>query len=200
MMMGGPFGGPIDLTDPEKAAQLGLPPLQIVRQHEIIDLHKVESGYKGTFVMKNFRPFLKKGEKDEDHVEITFEIEIATPERSLFKEQAREAQIPAKNGYIGVLPDHAPLLSELGAGVLTFSGGAAEVRMAVSGGFLEVLDNHVRVLADAAQLASEVDVPKAEADLKAAEAEAARASEEGEVALALGSAAAAQAKIDAARK
>lgn len=51
----------------------------------------------------------------------TFEIEIATPERLLGREQAVRAQIPAKEGYIGVLPDHAPLLSILGVGVLTYT-------------------------------------------------------------------------------
>jgi len=48
-----------------------------------------------------------------------FEIEIATPERLLAREKAIRAQIPAKEGYIGVLPDHAPLLSQLGIGAMT---------------------------------------------------------------------------------
>ena len=51
----------------------------------------------------------------------TFDIEIATPERLLAREKAVRAQIPAKDGYIGVLPDHAPLLSELGIGALTYT-------------------------------------------------------------------------------
>src|ERR1035438_5133029 len=51
----------------------------------------------------------------------TFDIEIATPERLLSKEKAIRAQIPAKDGVIGVLPDHAPLLSELGIGALTYT-------------------------------------------------------------------------------
>ena len=51
----------------------------------------------------------------------TFQIEIATPERLLVSAQAMRAQIPAKEGYIGVLPDHAPLLSELGYGALTYT-------------------------------------------------------------------------------
>jgi F-type H+-transporting ATPase subunit epsilon len=51
----------------------------------------------------------------------TFEIEIATPERLLAREKAVRAQIPAKEGYIGVLPDHASLLSELGIGAMTYT-------------------------------------------------------------------------------
>ena len=51
----------------------------------------------------------------------TFDIEIATPERLLAREKAIRAQIPAKDGYIGVLPDHASLLSELGIGALTYT-------------------------------------------------------------------------------
>ena len=46
----------------------------------------------------------------------TFELEIATPERQLVREQAVRAQIPGKDGYMGILPGHAALLSELGIG------------------------------------------------------------------------------------
>ena len=53
----------------------------------------------------------------------TFELMIATPERELLREQVTEAQIPAKNGFIGVLPGHAPLLSELGVGFLSYRDG-----------------------------------------------------------------------------
>jgi F-type H+-transporting ATPase subunit epsilon len=101
----------------------------------------------------------------------TFEIEIATPERLLWRDQAVRAQIPTKDGYIGVLPDHAPLLSILGAGVLTYTTQDNQHHiMAIRGGFLEILDNHVRVLPDKAEKASEIDVAKAEQELKDAEA------------------------------
>ena len=50
----------------------------------------------------------------------TFELEVATPERLLVREQVSEAQVPAANGYLGILPGHAPLLGELGAGELTY--------------------------------------------------------------------------------
>ena len=53
----------------------------------------------------------------------TFELEIATPEKLVLREQVEEAQIPAENGYIGVLPEHSPLLSELGIGELSYLAG-----------------------------------------------------------------------------
>ena len=67
----------------------------------------------------------------------TFEIEIATPERLLAREQAIRAQIPAAEGYIGVLPDHAPLLSELGIGAMTYTTpDDHRFSLAVRGGYV----------------------------------------------------------------
>src|ERR1700677_3884197 len=72
----------------------------------------------------------------------TFEIEIATPERLLAREKAVRAQIPAKDGYIGMLPDHASLLSELGIGALTFTTPEDHrFSLAACRGFLEINDN-----------------------------------------------------------
>jgi F-type H+-transporting ATPase subunit epsilon len=99
----------------------------------------------------------------------TFQLEIATPERLLLKEDVSEAQIPAAQGYLGVLPEHAPLLSELGTGDLTFKVGSREGHLAVNGGWVEVLPEHVRVLANSAEHASEIDVARAESALKRAE-------------------------------
>lgn len=99
-----------------------------------------------------------------------FQIEIATPERLLASAPATRAQVPGRDGYFGILPDHAALLSELGYGPLTyFSEGKLEV-LAVYGGFVEVLDNHVRVLANSAEAGEEIDPKQAEDSLKAAEA------------------------------
>ena len=97
----------------------------------------------------------------------TFEIEIATPERSLVQDTAIRAQIPGKEGYIGVLPDHAALVSELAIGTLTYAT-AQEARnvVAVHGGFVEVLDNHVRVLADLAEPGVEIDLQRAQRALE----------------------------------
>jgi F-type H+-transporting ATPase subunit epsilon len=65
----------------------------------------------------------------------------------LAREKAVRAQIPAKDGYIGVLPDHAALLSELGIGALTYTTPEDHrFSIAICGGFLEIHDNVVRVL------------------------------------------------------
>ena len=81
----------------------------------------------------------------------TFEIQIATPEKLIAQEQATEAQIPGKTGYMGILPDHAALLSELGEGDLSFVSGGQTKTFKITGGYVEVRDNHVRVLADKAE-------------------------------------------------
>ncbi|HTC89608.1 MAG TPA: ATP synthase F1 subunit epsilon, partial [Bryobacteraceae bacterium] len=100
----------------------------------------------------------------------TFDIEIATPERLLAREKAIRAQIPAKEGYIGVLPDHAALLSELGIGALTYTTPEDHrFSLAIAGGFLEIHNNVVRVLTDQAEKGQEIDVTKAEQDLKHAQ-------------------------------
>ncbi len=130
-----------------------------------------------------------------------FEIEIATPERLLAREKAIRAQIPAKDGYIGVLPDHAPLLSELGIGALTYTTPGDQLfTMAVCGGFLEINDNVVRVLTDVAEKAHEIDVSKAEQDLKQAQEAIINPALGMDIASALIASSHAQARIDAARK
>jgi F-type H+-transporting ATPase subunit epsilon len=78
----------------------------------------------------------------------TFEIEIATPEKLVVKQAAETAQIPGKDGYMGILPGHAALLSELGQGVLSITLAGRTDDYNITGGYVEVRDNHVRVLAD----------------------------------------------------
>jgi F-type H+-transporting ATPase subunit epsilon len=99
----------------------------------------------------------------------TIELEVVTPERQLVKESVTEAQVPAREGYIGVLPGHAPLLSLLGSGPLTYAPktGPRKV-LAIHGGFVEVLPDHIRVLANLAERAEEIDLEKARAALKLA--------------------------------
>jgi F-type H+-transporting ATPase subunit epsilon len=131
----------------------------------------------------------------------TFEIEIATPERLLSRERAIRAQIPAKEGYIGVLPDHAPLLSELGIGALTFTTpDDHRFSLAIRGGFLEIYNNVVRVLTDFAERGHEVDVTQAEKDLKHAQEAMVNPALGMDIAAALIAVRHAQARIDAARK
>ena len=131
----------------------------------------------------------------------TFEIEIATPDRLLVREQAVRSQIPCRNGYIGVLPDHAPLLSEMGIGVLTYvTRDDHRFSMAIKHGFVEVLDNHVRVLADEAEYGNEIDVTQAEKDLRHAEHDMLNPAIGIDIASALIAWRHARARIDAARK
>jgi F-type H+-transporting ATPase subunit epsilon len=131
----------------------------------------------------------------------TFEIEIATPERLLAREKAVRSQIPAKDGYIGVLPDHAALLSELGIGALTFTTpDDHRFSIAIAGGFLEIKDNVVRVLSDTAEKGHEIDVTKAEQELKQAQDAMVNPALGIDIASALTAALHAQARIDAARK
>ena len=84
----------------------------------------------------------------------TFQLEVATPERLLVDAQVTDAELPGKDGYMGILPGHAPLLSVLGTGTLTYSEGGAKKVLNIEGGFAEVYNDHVRVLADKAEAVS----------------------------------------------
>ena len=92
----------------------------------------------------------------------TFRLEIATPDRPLLDKPVEEAQIPATTGYLGILPHHAPLLAELGVGKLSYKVGGKEESLLVLEGFLEVLPDHVRVLANAAENPSDIDIQRAQ--------------------------------------
>ena len=98
----------------------------------------------------------------------TFILEVATPERLVVRESVSEVQIPAENGMLGILPDHAPLLAQLGVGELAYQAGTSRNTMAVSGGWVQILNNHVRVLTDRAERPNEIDVARAQAALKRA--------------------------------
>jgi F-type H+-transporting ATPase subunit epsilon len=131
----------------------------------------------------------------------SFEIEIATPERLLAREKAIRAQIPAKEGYIGVLPDHASLLSELGIGAMTYTTPEdRRFSLAIRGGFLEIHNNVVRVLSDIAEKGHEIDTSAAEKDLKHAQDAMVNPALGVDLAAALIAVRHAQARIDAAKK
>jgi F-type H+-transporting ATPase subunit epsilon len=93
----------------------------------------------------------------------TFQLEIVTPEKKIVDTAATEAQIPGKNGYLGILPGHAPLITELAVGEVTFHAGNnnEEQRLALAWGFAEVLPNKVTILAETAERPSEIDVERA---------------------------------------
>jgi len=91
----------------------------------------------------------------------TFQLEIVTPEKKVVETAAEEIQIPGKNGYLGVLPGHAPLITELAVGEIKFHAGSEEQRLAVAWGFAEVLPDKVTILAETAERPSEIDVERA---------------------------------------
>ena len=101
---------------------------------------------------------------------MTLTLEIATPQRLLIREEVSEAQIPARKGEIGMRPQHAPLIAELGIGVLSYVAEGRRRELAVSGGVVELLPDRVRVLADAAEHADDIDVKRAEEGIRRADA------------------------------
>ena len=125
-------------------------------------------------------------------------LEVVTPERLLVREDVSAVQAPAKNGYLGILPGHAPLLAELGTGYLNFEAGPKRWYLAVHGGYLEILNNHVRILATAAERAEEIDVERARLAMKRAEEEMTNPSLGIDPAFALHALQRAQARLDAA--
>jgi F-type H+-transporting ATPase subunit epsilon len=96
-------------------------------------------------------------------------LEVVTPEREVVRESVAEVQIPGRAGYLGILPGHTPLLTQLATGALSYRQGGQTRRLAVSGGYAEVLPDRVIVLADVAERAEEIDAARARAALAAAE-------------------------------
>jgi len=99
----------------------------------------------------------------------TFQLEIVTPEKKVVETAAEEVQIPGKNGYLGVLPGHAPLITELSVGEITFRGNSIVQRLAVAWGFAEVLPDKVTILAETAERPAEIDVERARKSKERAE-------------------------------
>jgi F-type H+-transporting ATPase subunit epsilon len=97
-------------------------------------------------------------------------VEIVTAEQLVYSEEGVERLIvPGVEGELGVLTLHAPLLTMIQPGVLRIVKGGDEVEMAITGGFIEVRDNRVTILADAAERAEEIDETRAEAARRRAE-------------------------------
>ena len=91
------------------------------------------------------------------------ELVIVTPTRQLLRARTNEVSLPGANGYLGILPGHAPLMTELGIGELAFQGAPQGAPLAIVRGFAEVLPDRVTVLAETAELAAEIDLERAEA-------------------------------------
>src|SRR5579863_9663937 len=99
----------------------------------------------------------------------TFQLEIVTPEKMVVRDVAEEMQIPGKNGYLGILPRHAPLITELAVGEITYRGGGETHRLAVAWGFAEVLPDKVTILAETCEHPTEIDTKRAQESKQRAE-------------------------------
>jgi F-type H+-transporting ATPase subunit epsilon len=130
----------------------------------------------------------------------TFQLEVATPERLLVDEQVTSAELPGANGYLGILAGHASLMSALAPGVLSYEGGGGPHVFAIAGGFVEISDNHVRVLADEAEAAGDIQVDKARQELEKASRDLQNAKDTAQSEAALRAAQHAQARLDAAAR
>ncbi len=102
-------------------------------------------------------------------------LQIVTPERLAYEDEVDSVQLPGSEGELGILPHHAPLLATLGAGELRIRKGGQEESFAVFGGFVQVRPDKVIVMAETADLSSEIDLERA----REARREAERALESG---------------------
>lgn len=89
------------------------------------------------------------------------QLEVVTPERRVLAEPVDMVTVPGLGGELGILPGHTPLISQLQTGVLTYVQEGKSYPLHVSGGFVEVRDDHVSVLADIAELPDEIDAARA---------------------------------------
>jgi F-type H+-transporting ATPase subunit epsilon len=97
------------------------------------------------------------------------QLDIVTPERLAFSEEVDAVTLPGSEGELGILPHHAPLVSTLGVGELRIRKGSTEESFAIFGGFLQVLPDKVIVLAETADMASDIDLDKAQEARREAE-------------------------------
>ncbi len=92
----------------------------------------------------------------------SFQLEIVTPEKLVVKTTAAEIQIPGLNGYLGILPGHAPLITELSVGIISYCEQSETRILSVAWGFAEVLPGKVTILAETAEHPGEIDVTRAQ--------------------------------------
>ena len=108
----------------------------------------------------------------------TFSLRIVSPEGNVLKEDVEFVVLPSELGELGILPNHAPLIAGLDVGVIRYTLNSTIKRVAITGGFVEVIDNSVTVLADTAELSEEIDLTRAvEAKERAMKRLAARSNE-----------------------
>jgi|SRR6201987_4533110 F-type H+-transporting ATPase subunit epsilon len=130
----------------------------------------------------------------------TFQLEIVTPDKLVVKDTAEEMQIPGKNGYMGILPGHAPLISELGVGQISYRNGNETHYLCVAWGFAEVLPDKVTILAETAERGEEVNCERAQKAKERAEKRLASGDAEVDVARAQDALAKANNRLEAAAK
>ena len=90
------------------------------------------------------------------------QLEVVTPEKIAFREAVDEVVVPGRDGELGILPNHTPLISQLKTGILTYRQGNERKQLHVSGGFVEVLSDRVSVLSDVAERPEEIDLDRAQ--------------------------------------
>jgi F-type H+-transporting ATPase subunit epsilon len=130
----------------------------------------------------------------------SFQLEIVTPEKLVVRDTAQEAQIPGANGYLGVLPGHAPLITELGAGEINYRAGGQLHRFSLAWGFAEILPDRVTVLAETVERANEINVERARQSLTKAEESLRSAQTEEQVSSEIGKVRREQARIEVAER
>jgi F-type H+-transporting ATPase subunit epsilon len=101
----------------------------------------------------------------------SIELQVVTPERHVLAETVLAIEIPGKEGYLGVLPGHAPLITELGIGVLAYRTASFTRYLTIINGYAEVLPGRVIVLAEISEKAEEIDVDRSRAARARAQAE-----------------------------
>jgi len=113
----------------------------------------------------------------------TFMLEIVSPEELLFKNEVQFVVVPELDGDLGVLRNHAPLIAALKIGILRYTDTDGAIKkMAVSGGFMEVMANEARILAETAEPGSQIDVLRAKAAKERAESRLAAKAEDTNIA------------------
>jgi F-type H+-transporting ATPase subunit epsilon len=130
----------------------------------------------------------------------TMRLEIVTAERLVYSEDVNVLVAPGIDGELGILPNHAPLLTVLQPGEIRVVQDGQETYMAVSGGFLEVLGNKVTILADTAERVEEIDAERAEEALKRAQESVAASASEVDLERAVASMRRSQARLKVARR
>ncbi len=105
----------------------------------------------------------------DDALPTSLHLELSTPDRQVVRDSVLEVSLPGKDGYLGILPGHAPLLSELRPGELSYSQHGTKHYLAVSWGFAEVLPDRVIVLVDGSETPEEINVERARQDRQRAE-------------------------------